>query len=310
MVVSLWDPPFKRTEQHHWHYPAGQLHVWQNYFHSGWIFIIGQTTGARVCKGAVGCGDCGRSQALTAERVWNAKARLLPCAWRAAKEPGRLSPTERGIKNNLTRLHLKTSPGLLLLDARDYHNIKVCSETQTCRGVSCAGNNNGFLAFWRDFVMRRGFLHLLIPQQCRHCAGWLKSNVAADICLPSCHCTTVYNYSCGGGERVGGPDTLSAPSRRSPARCFNVQWHNSTDLLLLLDSPTTWELHPKLTHSHTLSHTQIFLCTGDWVWHLDLLNYILFSCFVLFYFILFFSNWVKYCLRGRVNQKYVNNKFD
>lgn len=104
--------PSKRTKQHRWHYPAGQLHVWQNYFHSGWIFIIVQTTGARVCKGAVGCGDCGRSQALTAERVWNAKARLLPCAWRAAKEPGRLSPTERGIKNNLTRLHLETSPGL------------------------------------------------------------------------------------------------------------------------------------------------------------------------------------------------------
>lgn len=32
---SLWGSPLKRCKQRCWHYVAGQLRVWQNYFHGG-----------------------------------------------------------------------------------------------------------------------------------------------------------------------------------------------------------------------------------------------------------------------------------
>lgn len=71
------------------------------------------------------------------------------------------------------------------------------------------------IRIFERFCHAMSFLHLLIPQEWWHCAGWLKSNVAVDISLPSCHCTTVYNYSCRRRGWVGGPDTLPPPLNRA-----------------------------------------------------------------------------------------------
>lgn len=168
MVTSLWDSPLKCYKQHSWHYLAGQLHVWQNYFHSNWIFIIGQTQGWGY-KGAVGGKVCRRSQALTAERVWNAKARLLPCALRGAKEPawshqqsGHQKQSDKTSSKNISRL-VQHHPALHthheLVSVCDDRSIKSAAvlKPKTSCAISFAENDNCFLSFLWGFVMQRGF---------------------------------------------------------------------------------------------------------------------------------------------------------
>lgn len=114
-------------------------------------------------RGAVGCRVWGQSQALTAERVWNAIARLLHSAWRAAKELACTSPTERASKTIRQDFIFWLVQHCSVLDAHDYHNINSLlyyhrkqEKKKSCE-MSCAENNNCFLTFLRDFVMLRGF---------------------------------------------------------------------------------------------------------------------------------------------------------
>lgn len=173
MVTSLSDSPLEYSKQHHWHHLAGQLHVWQNYFHSNWIFIIGQTQGWGY-KVAVGGKVWRRSQALTAEWVWNAKARLLPCSPAprgGAKKPGLLSPTEWALKtiwHDFFQKPLLAFAASLdaLVAVSDYQSIKPAAlSSETSCEITRAGEwlNEWWTVFshfegdFFFFFMRRGF---------------------------------------------------------------------------------------------------------------------------------------------------------
>lgn len=150
---SLWGSPLKRCKQRCWHYVAGQLRVWQNYFHGGrnihnWPSRRGE--GARE-QLAAECADAHGSWLLSEcerpdcspEPGGQRRSRLLSPAeraskamWQAARVCARASvracvctcPTYWKIKKNRT-LYI-------------HCNWICCVRTQKKAPHLCAENNN------------------------------------------------------------------------------------------------------------------------------------------------------------------------
>lgn len=155
----------------------------------------------------------GMSEELAAEsadghRPWLLSECEMPKPY-CSPEPGGqrrsrlLSPTQKASKTIWHEDFIQAPPPkkpqtLLLAPAFNclYIKARLHCQAKTCSPLSSAGNNNCFPTFLRDFVMGAFFLffflHLPVLRECRQCAGWLKSNVAVDICLPSCHCVPLF----------------------------------------------------------------------------------------------------------------------
>lgn len=148
---------FFKYKQHRWQYLNGQLHVWQNYIHSKWIFIIGQTTGPRVC-GSSWWYSLRTVRGLDCWASVKCQSQTAPLHPEGSEGAGLCSPAERASK---TIWQDFSSPGLCsaAVDAheRDYSSVKpaaLSSETITSSEITHA--DWVLLNFWGIFfVMQR-----------------------------------------------------------------------------------------------------------------------------------------------------------